>query len=114
MSSYPQQGEIWWVTFDPTAGNEQAGTRPALVVSRDELNRTGLCMVLPGTTREKPRPGRVKVPSGHAGLVSDTWFLCDQLRTVSGVRFLRLAGFADRKYLLQALTQTHFFLRPPD
>jgi len=77
----PEQGEIWFANFDPVEGQEQAGQRPALVVSVNELNRTGLCMVVPGTTREKRYPGRVRVPAGVGGLEHDTWFLCDQLRT---------------------------------
>jgi len=38
----PEQGEIWFANFDPVEGQEQAGYRPALVVSVNELNRTGL------------------------------------------------------------------------
>ena len=51
-SGVPAQGEIWFVDFDPVEGQEQAGLRPALVVSVNELNRTGLSMVVPGTSRD--------------------------------------------------------------
>jgi len=109
----PEQGEIWFTSFDPVQGQEQAGHRPALVVSVNELNRTGLCMVVPGTTREKRYPGRVKVPSSAGVLERDTWFLCDQLRTVDRTRLRRYVGAPDIKYLRQVVTQTTFFLRLP-
>lgn len=113
-SEVPEQGEIWFASFDPVEGHEQAGQRPALVVSVNELNRTGLCMVVPGTTREKRYPGRVKVLAGNGGLERDTWFTCDQLRTVDRKRLRRYLGKPDPKYLRQALTQARFFLRLPD
>jgi mRNA interferase MazF len=110
----PLQGEVWMASFSPVVGHEQDGTRPALVVSRDELNRTGLCMVVPGTRTFRPRPARVHVPAGTAGLPEDTWFLCDQLRTVDARRLLRRFGDIERKYLRQILTQSRFFLTLPE
>jgi mRNA interferase MazF len=98
------------VNFSPVAGNEQDGARPALVVSRDELNATGLCMVVPGTRTYKKRPGRIAVPKGEGGLTDETYLLCDQLRTVSTVRFFRRIGAVDPKYVKQVLTQVHYFL----
>ena len=49
------RGEIWMIDFDPTRGHEQAGRRPALVVSDDVFNAgpAGLVMVLPVTTKPK-------------------------------------------------------------
>lgn len=101
------------VDFSPTQGSEQDGLRPALVVSRDEMNRTGLFMVVPGTTTYKKRPGRVALPQGHGGLPQETYLLSDQLRTVAGVRFRRRIGTADPKYLRQTLTHLHFYLSTP-
>jgi mRNA interferase MazF len=109
----PEQGEIWFANFDPVEGQEQAGHRPALVVSVNELNRTGLCMVVPGTTREKRYPARVRVPAAMGGLEQDTCFLRDQLRTVDRTRLRRYVGTPDLKYLRQVVTQTTFFLRLP-
>ena len=49
----PQRGEIWMVDLDPTRGHEQAGMRPALVVSTDIFNASPAEMVtvLPTTSR---------------------------------------------------------------
>jgi len=70
-------------------------------------------MVVPGTTREKRFPARVRVPAGAGGLEQDTWFLCDQLRTVDRTRLRRYVGVPDIKYLRQVVTQTTFFLQVP-
>ena len=44
-------GEIWRVGLDPTAGHEQRGTRPVLIVSAEAFNRvTGMPVVVPVTT----------------------------------------------------------------
>ena len=53
MNPYvPQKGEFIALTFDPQAGHEQRGRRPALVVSNTPFNeRTGLAIVCPLTTR---------------------------------------------------------------
>ncbi len=41
----PSRGEIWFVSLNPSAGLEQQGQRPVLVVSEKEFNRLGLCVV---------------------------------------------------------------------
>ena len=47
--SQPLRGEIWLATLDPTVGREQAGTRPALIISDDLFNQSHaeLVVVLP-------------------------------------------------------------------
>lgn len=109
----PLQGEVWMVNFDPVEGSEQAGIRPALIVSRDELNRTGMCMVVPGTRTSRNFPGRVRLPRGVGGLREDTYLLSDQIRTVSASRFLRFVGAVEMKHLKQTLTQIGYFLAVP-
>lgn len=113
-SGPPAQGEIWYVNLDPAEGQEQAGDRPALVVSVDELNRTGLSMVVPGTTREKHYPGRVRIPAGVGGLPRDTWFLCDQLRTIDRRRLRRRVGLTELEYLRKVVEQATSFLSLPE
>lgn len=51
---YPKQGDIIILDFDPQAGHEQAGTRPALVVSDQLFNKTtGFAAVCPITNQTK-------------------------------------------------------------
>ncbi len=54
----PRRGEVWQVAFDPVVGREQAGERPAVVVSFDDLNATtaGIAIVLPITRRDRGNP----------------------------------------------------------
>src|SRR5204862_2444879 len=51
----PIRGEVWMLNFDPTRGHEQAGTRPALIISVDVFNAgpADLVIVLPITSRSK-------------------------------------------------------------
>jgi mRNA interferase MazF len=80
-SSYiPDSGDFVWLTFDPQAGHEQAGRRPALVLSPRIYNqKSGLALVCPMTSQPKGYPFEVLVPSGHgaAGVI-----LADHLKSV--------------------------------
>lgn len=63
----PDRGDLVWLSFDPQAGHEQAGRRPALVVSPLEYNaRVGLALVCPVTSRAKGYPFEVSLPAGGA------------------------------------------------
>ncbi len=63
MSRYvPEEGDIVWLEFDPQAGHEQAGHRPAVVLSRKAYNRkTGLAIFCPITSQIKGYPFEVNV-----------------------------------------------------
>jgi mRNA interferase MazF len=66
MSSYcPRQGDVVWLEFSPQAGHEQAGHRPALVLSPESYNRkVGLALFCPITTQVKDYPFEVAIPRG--------------------------------------------------
>lgn len=56
----PKKGDIVWLDFDPQAGHEQAGRRPALIISGQKYNDvTGLAMVCPITSKVKGYPFEV-------------------------------------------------------
>lgn len=72
MAFVPEAGDLVWLTFDPQAGREQAGRRPALVLSPRIYNaKAGLALVCPITNQSKGYPFEVAVPSGHgvAGVI---------------------------------------------
>src|SRR5580692_1036593 len=63
----PDAGDLIWLSFSPQAGREQAGRRPALVLSPRGYNeRAGLCAVCPVTSRAKGYPFEVALPDGLA------------------------------------------------
>lgn len=76
----PASGDFVWLTFDPQAGREQAGRRPALVLSPRIYNaKSGLALVCPVTNRAKGYPFEVPVPAGQgpSGVI-----LADHLKSV--------------------------------
>ncbi len=61
----PSAGDLIWTDFDPTRGREQAGRRPALVVSAATFTEnTGLAVVCPINSRVRPFPTSVVLPPG--------------------------------------------------
>lgn len=59
----PKCGDIVWITFDPKAGHEQAGRRPAVVLSPKSYNsKTGLAILCPITSQVKGYPFEVLLP----------------------------------------------------
>lgn len=63
----PDAGDLVWLEFDPQAGHEQAGHRPAIVLSPVLYNRAaGLALVCPITTRLKGYNFEVPLPVGLA------------------------------------------------
>lgn len=61
----PRCGDAIWLMFDPQVGREQAGRRPAIVLSATDYNRTvGLAVVCPITSHSKGYPFEVPIPTG--------------------------------------------------
>jgi mRNA interferase MazF len=61
----PAQGDLVWFDFDPQAGHEQGGRRPAIVLSPKAYNQLiGLALVCPVTSREKGYPFEVRISAG--------------------------------------------------
>ncbi len=95
----PERGDLIWINFDPQAGSEQAGKRPAIVLSRSAYNRIGLCLLCPITSKIKGFPFEVVLPKGSAvhGAV-----LCDQVSSLDWrARLASFAGKLDTKTLEQ-------------
>lgn len=81
MAGYvPDRGDVVWINFDPRAGHEQGGRRPAVVLSPRSYNRpSGLGLFCPVTNQSKGYPFEVPLPedSPVSGVV-----LSDQLRNL--------------------------------
>ncbi|MEQ8170731.1 MAG: type II toxin-antitoxin system PemK/MazF family toxin [Candidatus Eremiobacterota bacterium] len=90
----PSRGDIWLVDFNPTRGREQAGVRPAVIVSVDEFNHgpAGLLAVLPLTTKDKRIPLHVPVIPPEGGLNSKSFVKCEDIRTITKERLISFLG----------------------
>ena len=76
----PDAGDLIWLTFDPQAGHEQAGRRPALVLSPKPYNhKAGLALVCPVTNQMKGYP--FEVPAPHDCGVTGV-FLADHVKSL--------------------------------
>ena len=77
----PEAGDVVWLQFDPQAGHEQAGHRPAVVVSPSAYNsKTGLMLCCPMTTRVKGYPFEVLIAGNRPGAA-----LADQVKSLDWV-----------------------------
>jgi mRNA interferase MazF len=76
----PNRGDVIWITFNPQAGHEQAGRRPALVLSPFAYNgKVGLAILCPITSQIKGYPFEVLIPPGSkiSGVI-----LADQIKSL--------------------------------
>jgi len=89
-----RRGEVWLVDLDPTRGREQAGRRPALVLSVDEFNLgpARLVIVAPVTSRRRAIPAHVPVDPPEGGLRQPSSILCDGVRSISSDRLVTRWG----------------------
>ncbi len=95
----PERGEAVWLNFSPQAGHEQAGHRPALVLSPASYNgKVGLALFCPITSRVKGYPFEVRLPESATvnGVV-----LADQVKSLDW----RKRGAKQIERLPEALTQ---------
>jgi mRNA interferase MazF len=76
----PERGDLIWLMFNPQAGHEQAGHRPALVLSPRSYNqRSGLALLCPITSQVKGYPFEVLLP---AALDIGGAILADQIKSL--------------------------------
>src|SRR5262249_10641243 len=113
-SPQPFRGEIWFLNLDPTHGREQAGSRPALVISVDPFNHgpADLVVVLPVTSRAKGIPFHVMIEPPEGGVRQPSFVKCEDIRSVSRSRLQErwgmvasstLAAVEDRLRILMGL-----------
>ena len=84
----PARGEVWTIDLNPTKGHEQAGMRPALVVSVDAFNQgpADLIVVLPITSQAKGIPFHVEIKPPEGGLTLRSFVKCEDVRSISKLR----------------------------
>ncbi len=109
MSYVPERGDIVWIQKNPQAGREQAGQRPAFVVSPKSYNgKVGLALMCPITSKVKGYPFEVAVTaSGVTGVV-----LSDQVKCLDWVaRGARFQSKANRATVDEVLAKIETLIR---
>lgn len=113
MTTEPARGDVWTVDLDPVRGHEQAGTRPALIVSVDRFNEgpAGLVVVLPITSRSKGVPLHVALSPPEAGLTLPSFIKCEDVRSISIERLVRRLGSVEKQTMSLSKTASESYLR---
>lgn len=103
MAGYvPSQGDFVVLNFDPQAGHEQKGRRPALVVSKTLFNRTtGMAICCPVTNTDRGIPFHVAI-AGRSKLTG--FVMCEQVKSLDfRARGLKKIGSAPKAVLEEVL-----------
>jgi mRNA interferase MazF len=112
-SYVPERGDIVWLQSDPQAGHEQAGKRPALVLSPSAYNgRVGLALLCPITSQRKGYPFEVGLPAGMRvqGVV-----LADQIKSLDWrTRRAQRADSVPPAVLDEAVAKIRVLLEPEE
>ncbi|HSL83693.1 MAG TPA: endoribonuclease MazF [Thermoanaerobaculia bacterium] len=105
----PARGDLVWLQFDPQAGHEQRGHRPALVVSPQAYNaKVGLALLCPVTSRAKGYPFEVPLP--EQGEIQGV-VLADQVKSLDWrVREASRIEAAPASVLAEVLARIHTLL----
>ena len=106
MGMVIHQYDIFLINLDPASGHEIRKTRPCLVISPDEMNKTiGTVIIAPMTTKSKGYPSRVELVFEN----KKGWIVLDQIRTVDKKRLVKILGSLEEeqknrvKEVLQAM-----------
>jgi len=88
------QYDVYLIDLDPTRGYELQKTRPCIVISPDEMNKTiGTVIIAPMTTKSHDYPTRVEVVFQE----KRGWIVLDQIRTVDKTRLLKRLGAVEER-----------------
>lgn len=105
-------GQVVWVNLSPVVGSEQAGHRPAVVISSNDYLASvpNVVIVVPVTTRDRGLPHHVRL-EGVPGLVeADSFAMTEQPRTIDRRRITKHAGQVDRATMEKIRTWLSDFL----
>ena len=111
MNSYtPDRGDMVWINMNPQTGHEQAGRRPAIVLSPFDYNKkVGLALFCPITNQIKGYPFEVAIPKGMkvTGVI-----LSDQVKSLDWrVRQVEFLGKIHEPVIVETLKKLNTLLR---
>jgi mRNA interferase MazF len=107
-----RRGEVWFVDFGEPVGREQAGRRPAVVVSSDQLNESpaGVVIVVPCTTTWRGLPSHVEIDPDRSGLDDICYAKCEDVKSISDRRLVARLGVVDEEALYAMARALQFLL----
>ena len=86
--------EIYWVNLDPTVGREMQKTRPAVVISPNEVNNSlGTILVAPVTSNRRNFPTRIAFELNE----NENYIALDQIRAVDKIRLSKKISTLNRE-----------------
>lgn len=99
----PSRAEVWDLNLDPTVGREQAGARPALIMSVNLFNEgpAELVVAVPITRTERRVRWHVQVAPPEGGLAARSFIQCEAIRSISKNRLRRRRGQVSEETMLQ-------------
>jgi mRNA interferase MazF len=97
----PSRGEIWLVDLNPVKGHEQAGKRPALILSVNQFNQgpAELVIVLPITTKSRSIPLHVEISPVESSLDKISFIKCEDVRSVTTQRLALRLGTVPKRVM---------------
>lgn len=110
-----RQGEVWFADLDPITGREQAGRRPVLIISVDQLG-TGpsqLAISVPMTSKDHGQRIHVRIEPPEGGVRDTSYVMPEQVRTISRARLIERWGQVRPRSLEQVIHRVHLLTRAP-
>ena len=110
-----KQGDLYLVNLDPTLHTEIGKTRPALILSIDEMNaHLPRVLVAPISSNvQRIYLHEVFIPAGGGGLAKDSKIMLDQLRSIDKRRLIKKIGQVNREILGSACNVACELISPP-
>ena len=104
-----KQWEIYFLNLNPVLGSEQAGTRPAIVISSNGVNHLNQVTVLPITSIKNPNtfiyPNEVFLDKKLSKLSKDSIVLAHQVRSIDKQRLINYVGMITDKTLISDIQE---------
>ena len=107
-----RRGEVWLLDFGEPIGREQAGGRPAVIVSDDEVNDgpSGLVIVVPITSAHRGLPSHIELDDPATGLDETSYAKCEDIKSVSDRRLIARLGVAPPEAVFEVGRVLRFLL----
>lgn len=107
------QGEVWFCDLDPVRGHEQAGSRPAVLISVDQLGAgaSELAIVVPLTRTNRPSPLYVMLEPPEGGVRERSYAMPEMVRSISRERLSIRWGVVSASTLQEIVRRVNLLVR---